>query len=547
MEQLDLPIPASRGNRRNTFIKAEPELPELTRQTSDMKLSKKGTNVYVRFRPDNYKEEKEGNQCVDYFPDLKTITVENHSFRFKRIFPGETTQDQIFISVGVPLIDPMMDGYNCGILAYGQTGSGKTYTLFGHGFDSINRSAVAEENKGLVPRLLQLLFHNIQTSISPSITYTVFTSFIQIYNEKIYDLINPAKEKLKIYQSAPGGIWLTDATNVPVKNSKEVQSQLKLGISNRVTAATLSNAESSRSHAVMVLTINKNFVNTGSVATSQVYLVDLCGSERIAKTGAMEERLKEAQNINKSLLSLGNVISALVEKKKHIPYRDSKLTRLLQNCFGGTSIATIVLCCSANSINSVETLATLRFGDRANLVKNQPVRNTGDSVFEIKRLLTEANSKIFSQQRIIRTQIEKIIELETVMKELITICGDKKLGALRARFKLQLTEKKKSFFEKIGFYPFVNIFSFIEPVESFGMMKVCKLFEKRLQNDMLWKGYCELIISGKCRIPGVYAENIRELTENYYKYIVSIPSTNSYAKLQTESGITLIRNNRLVS
>ena len=377
MEDLSVPTSASHP-RRNTFISPEIELPSLIKQVSDTRLSKKGTNVYVRFRPDNYKEESEGVQCVDYFPDLKTVSLENHSFKFKRILPGESTQEQVFMCCGVPLIDPILDGYNCGILAYGQTGSGKTYTLLGHGYDQPDRIGRGDpENRGLAPRLLQSIFHEIQCSMTPSITFTVYASFIQIYLEKIYDLVNPAKEKLKIYQDASKGLWVTDATNVPVKSSNEILRQLELGIKNRITAATNSNAESSRAHAVFILSINKNLINEGTVISSQVYLVDLCGSERTSKTGAQEERLKEAQNINKSLLSLGNVIGALVEHKKHIPYRDSKLTRLLQNCFGGTSIATLILCCSANSINSVESLATLRFGDRANKVKNKPVRNMG--------------------------------------------------------------------------------------------------------------------------------------------------------------------------
>ena len=549
MEHLELPDPDSpprtRG-RKSTFVKEELGLPELTRQVSEIKLSKKGTNVYVRFRPDNYKEEIEGTQCIDYFPDLKTVAVENHSFRFKRIFPGETSQDQLFLSVGVPLVEPMMDGYNCGVLAYGQTGSGKTYTLFGHGFDSVSRSAVAEESRGLVPRLLQTLFHDIQLSMSPLVTYTVFVSFIQIYNEKIFDLINAAKEPLKLYQSAPHGIWLTDATNVPVKNSHEVLNQLKLGMTNRVTAPTLSNAESSRSHAVMVLTINKNITNTGTVISSQVYLVDLCGSERISKTGAYEERLKEAQNINKSLLSLGNVISALVENKKHVPYRDSKLTRLLQNCFGGTSIATIVLCCSANSINSVETLATLRFGDRANKVKNKPVRNTGDSVGELRRLLSEANNKLFCQQKIIRTQLEKIIELETIMKELVTICGDQKLAAMKARFKVKFSTKKRNVFERIGFYPFINVFMFVEPIEACEFMKVCTLFDKRLKSDMLWKFYLDIMKTGRYCIKGVSVESLAMTPEEgIYKYISSIEnlaSGGSDRKNVQTRGLELFRN-----
>jgi hypothetical protein len=546
METLEIPVSPPRSRqRRRTFIKEDVPLPELTRQVSDVKLSKKGTNVYVRFRPDNYKEEKEGTQCVDYFPDLKTVNVENHSFRFKRIFPGETTQDQIFLSIGVPLVEPMMDGYNCGVLAYGQTGAGKTFTLFGHGFDSVHRNQIEEEGRGLVPRLLQTLFHDIQLSMSPLLSYTVFVSFIQIYNEKIFDLINAAKEPLKLYQSAPHGIWLTDATSVPVKNSNEVLNQLKLGMSNRVTAPTLSNAESSRSHAVMVLTINKNITNTGTQISSQVYLVDLCGSERISKTGAYEERLKEAQNINKSLLSLGNVISALVENKKHIPYRDSKLTRLLQNCFGGTSIATIVLCCSANSVNSVETLATLRFGDRANKVKNKPVRNTGDSVADLRRLLTEANTKIFCQQKIVRTQLEKIIELEMIVKELVTICGHQKLAALQTRFKVTLNSKKKNGFEIIGFYPFINVFIFVTPLECCELMKVCKLFEKRLQNDLIWKAYLESLKTGKCFIPGIYKEQFSAIPEDgIYKYISSIRIPSQSSSASSKSGLELFRNVR---
>lgn len=546
MENLDVPMSRESSRpRRNTFISAEMELPMLVKQISDTKLSKKGTNVYVRFRPDNYKEENEGTQCVDYFPDMKTVSLENHSFKFKRIFPGESTQEQIFMSAGVPLIDAMLDGYNCGVLAYGQTGSGKTYTLLGHGYDQPDRIGRGDpEKRGLAPRLLQSLFHEIQCAMSPSITFTVYTSFIQIYLEKIYDLINPVKEKLKIYQDAAKGLWVTDATNVPVKNSNEILKQLELGIRNRVTAATNSNAESSRAHAILILTINKNLINEGTVISSQVYLVDLCGSERTSKTGAVEERLREAQNINKSLLSLGNVIGALVENKKHIPYRDSKLTRLLQNCFGGTSIATLILCCSANSINSVESLATLRFGDRANKVKNKPMQNKGDSVFELRRLLNEANGKISIQQRVMRTQTEKIIELEMITRELFAICGDKRLAALRSRYQIKLESKRKNGFEQIGFNPFILIFTFLSPMETINYFKVSQLFAKRLKSDALWKEYYEMVKSGRTIIPN--CENL-EIPEgsSYYAYINEIIRIRTNGPvLAVRKGITLMYNQR---
>ena len=543
MEELGVPNSSSRP-RRNTFISAEIELPSLVKQTSETKLSKKGTNVYVRFRPDNYKEESEGVQCVDYFPDLKTVSLENHSFRFKRIFPGETTQEQVFMSCGVPLIDPILDGYNCGILAYGQTGSGKTYSLLGHGYDQPDRIGRGDpENRGLAPRLLQSLFHEIQCSMTPSITFTVYASFIQIYLEKIYDLVNPAKERLKIYQDASKGLWVTDATNVPVKNSNEILRQLELGIKNRITAATFSNAESSRAHAVFILSINKNLINEGTVISSQVYLVDLCGSERTSKTGAQEERLKEAQNINKSLLSLGNVIGALVENKKHIPYRDSKLTRLLQNCFGGTSIATLILCCSANSINSVESLATLRFGDRANKVKNKPVRNMGDSVYELRRLLNEANQKITVQQRILRSQTEKIIELETITRELFAICGDKKLAALRSRYQIKLETKRKNGFERIGYNPFMLVFSFLHPMDTINLFKVSKLFAKRLRSDALWKIYYEMVKSGRAIIPNTENLNIPE-DASYFDYINQSIKMRTQGNLPVRKGISLLYNHR---
>ncbi|OMJ92786.1 hypothetical protein SteCoe_4422 [Stentor coeruleus] len=548
MENLDVSVPSSRSSdrpRRNTFISPELEVPQLIKQISDIKLSKKGTNVYVRFRPDNYKEEQEGKQVVDYFPDLKTIAVDNHSFKFKRIFPGETTQEQIFLSVGVPLIDPILDGYNCGIMAYGQTGAGKTFSLLGHGYDQPDRVGRGNpEKRGLVPRLLQSLFHEIQVSITPSVTFTVYASFIQIYLEKIYDLLNPAKETLKIYQDTSKGLWVTDATNVPVKNSNEILKQIELGIVNRITAATNSNSESSRAHAILVMTINKNLINQGTVISSQVYCVDLCGSERTSKTGAVEERLKEAQNINKSLLSLGNVIGALVENKKHIPYRDSKLTRLLQNCFGGTSIATLVLCCSANSVSSTETLATLRFGDRANKVKNKPVRNMGDSVTELRRLLNEANSKIYTQQRIVRSQIEKIIELETITKELFSICGDKKLGALRARYQIKFNPKKKNGFEMIGYYPFISIFTFISPMECLEMIHVCKLFDKRLKTDLLWRSYIDLAKKGKAMIFEINIETLSNVNDNIYQFVREIHQMRTNESLSVRHGMTLFVNRR---
>lgn len=155
---------------------------------------------------------------------------------------------------------------------------------------------------GLVPRLLESMFQDVYNNFDYSIYFTIYASYIQIYLESISDLLNPAKTKLKIYQDPNKGLWVTDATKVPVKNKDEVFKLMEMGTRYRVTAETKSNATSSRSHALLILTVQKHFRDQGNFLASQVYLVDLCGSERVSKTGAQSQRLVEAQNINQSLL-----------------------------------------------------------------------------------------------------------------------------------------------------------------------------------------------------------------------------------------------------
>lgn len=482
-----------RSKRFGSFIHqiSHLDIPELNRQTSEIKMSKKGVNVFVRFRPDNIAEEKLGVQCVNYHPDQRSISVVSegisHQFTFRRIFPPETSQDQIFLSCALPLVESILDGFNCAILGYGQTGSGKTYSLLGPGYDRPDKVGKCDnELRGVAPRLIQSIFHQISSTLSGEAVYKVYASYIQIYNEKLHDLLNPAKDKLKIYQDPEKGLYVTDATKVPTKNVKEVNQLLELGTKYRVTAPTLSNAESSRSHALLVLTIIKHLVNAGGIRASQVYIVDLCGSERISKTGAVEMRLKEAQNINKSLLSLGLVINALAEKKGHIPYRDSKLTRLLQNSFGGNSITSVVLCCSSNSTNSLETLSTLRFGDRANLVHNKPVVNQRESVDDMRKLLAQTNGKLLSQQRVIRFQNEKIIELETIVREFFSMMDKSQVRALQKKIQISLPLLSgKNHFEKLGINTFVSIFTYLTPLEVLSIFGVSKAFDQRLKSENL--------------------------------------------------------------
>jgi hypothetical protein len=501
----------SQLERRSSFIKPSKSfrnMPVLERQTSDVKFSKKGVNVFVRFRPDNIREISEGTHCITLHPNQKDVDVEGdgsmHSFRFRRAFPAVTDQEEIFRSCALPLLDDILNGYNAAILAYGQTGSGKTYTLLGPGFDNaahIGRSDV--ELRGVTPRLIQAIFHQVYSQLGGDVLYEIYASFIQIYMEKVSDLINPAKQKLQIYNSPDKNLWVTDATKSPVKNVKEVLEILELGARNRVTAATNSNLESSRSHALLVLTIDKHQLLEGKLKTSQVYLVDLCGSEKVSKTGATDLRLKEAQTINKSLLSLGNVIQALVDKRKHVPYRDSKLTRLLQNSFGGNSITSLILCCSSNSYNSLETLSTLRFGDRANKIHNRPVANQMLSLFELKRLLLNANNKINSMQSIIRSQNEKLLHQENLIQHLYSILNVSQVKAIRNRYKIEAMSNAGAGITKLGVNVLIYVYSFLDVKDIVQNFQVCTFLNQKLRHDALWRFQLKRKVYGQTTLDGI--------------------------------------------
>jgi hypothetical protein len=511
LEESKEPPQTAEHQRRTSFITASKSFkalpPTLERQDS-VSFSKKGVNVFVRFRPDNLKEISEGTDCITLNPDQKQVDVESdggsHGFRFRRVFPAQTNQEEIFSYCTLPLLDKILDGYNAAVLAYGQTGSGKTFTLLGPGFDNaahIGRSDV--ELRGVSPRLVQAMFHQVYSQLGGEVMYEIYASFIQIYMEKVSDLINPAKQKLKIYNSPDKNLWVTDATKTPVKNVKEVLEILEYGAKNRVTAATNSNQESSRSHALLVLTIDKHMLGEGRMKTSQLYLVDLCGSEKLSKTGATDQRLKEAQTINRSLLSLGNVVQALVDKKRHVPYRDSKLTRLLQNSFGGNSITSLILCCSSNSYNVLETLSTLRFGDRANKVHNTPVANQTMSLYELKRLLLSANTKVSQMQSIIRNQGERLLHQESLIQHLYSMLNVSQVKSIRSRYKMEMVSNAGASFTKLGVNVLIYIFTFIEVKEIVQCFQVCTFLNQKLRHDALWKFQLKRKVLGQTTLDGI--------------------------------------------
>mmetsp|Transcript_16437 Transcript_16437/g.27876 ORF Transcript_16437/g.27876 Transcript_16437/m.27876 type:complete len:218 (+) Transcript_16437:362-1015(+) len=207
------------------------------------------------------------------------------------------------------------------------------------------------ELQGIIPRMVRTVFNRIETS-SQNIEFSVKVSMCEIYNERIRDLFNPQKDNLKIHEERTKGVYIQGITENWVGDENEVYQLMKLGNSNRSITATNMNAESSRSHSMFVLTLIMNNVEDGSCKTGKLSLVDLAGSEKISKTGAQGQTLEEAKNINKSLTTLGKVIVALTDKKiSHIPYRESKLTRILSESLGGNSKTCLIITCSPHPFN----------------------------------------------------------------------------------------------------------------------------------------------------------------------------------------------------
>lgn len=280
-------------------------------------------------------------------------------------------------------VDDILNGYNGCVFAYGQTGAGKSFTMMGGDIDN-------EVLKGIIPRIVEQIFASIL--ISPgNIEYTVRVSYMEIYMERIRDLLNPANDNLPVHEEKNRGVYVKGLLEIYVSSVQEVYEVMRRGGSARAVAATNMNQESSRSHSIFVIQINQKNVETGSQKAGYLYLVDLAGSEKVGKTGASGQTLEEAKKINKSLSALGMVINALTDgKSTHVPYRDSKLTRILQESLGGNSRTTLIINCSPSSYNDDETLSTLRFGMRAKSIKNKAKINAELSPAELKALLKKA-------------------------------------------------------------------------------------------------------------------------------------------------------------
>lgn len=287
-------------------------------------------------------------------------------------------QVEIFEYSIKPTVDDILNGYNGTVFAYGQTGAGKSYTMMGTSIED-------DEGKGITPRIVEQIFSSIMSS-PPTIEYTVRVSYMEIYMERIRDLLAPQNDNLPVHEEKNRGVYVKGLLEIYVSSVEEVFEVMKRGGAARAVAATNMNQESSRSHSIFVITVTQKNLETGSMKSGQLFLVDLAGSEKVGKTGASGQTLEEAKKINKSLSALGMVINALTDgKSSHIPYRDSKLTRILQESLGGNSRTTLIINCSPSSYNDAETLSTLRFGMRAKSIRTRR-RSTPNSVLPSSRL-----------------------------------------------------------------------------------------------------------------------------------------------------------------
>ncbi|XP_021745638.1 kinesin-like protein KIN-12B [Chenopodium quinoa] len=344
-----------------------------------------GVKVVVRMRPLN-KDERDGEMIVKKVSN-DSLTINDHTFTFDSVADMEATQLDIFQLVGAPLVENCIAGFNSSVFAYGQTGSGKTYTMWGPS-NALLEDNLANEQQGLTPRVFERLFARInEEQIKHSdkqLTYQCRCSFLEIYNEQITDLLDPSQKNLQIREDVKSGVYVENLAEEYVSTAKDVIRLLLKGLSHRRTGATSINAESSRSHSVFTCSIESQCKSMSdglsSLKTSKINLVDLAGSERQKLTGAAGERLKEAGNINRSLSQLGNLINILAEvsqtgKQRHIPYRDSRLTFLLQESLGGNAKMAMICAISPAQSCKSETFSTLRFAQRAKAIKNKAVVN----------------------------------------------------------------------------------------------------------------------------------------------------------------------------
>jgi kinesin family protein 11 len=371
--------------------------------------SETNIQVVVRCRDRNARERAENSGVIVSTaaePRGKAITVQtspstfsNKTYAFDRVYGAEASQQMVFDDTVEPIVEEMLGGYNCTIFAYGQTGTGKTYTMSGDMSDYYGK---VTDSAGIIPRALYRIFKQLDAEGDE---YSVKCSFIELYNEELRDLLALEEDrKVKIFDdnAKKGGVVISGMEEVGVQDAAHGVKILQEGSKRREVAATKCNEASSRSHSVFTITVHIKQTTDGEdmLRVGKLNLVDLAGSENVGRSGAENKRAREAGMINQSLLTLGRVINALVDRSQHIPYRESKLTRLLQDSLGGRTKTCIIATISPAKINMDETVSTLDYASRAKSIKNKPQLNQmmtkkaliKDYILEIERLKADLNS-----------------------------------------------------------------------------------------------------------------------------------------------------------